>query len=386
MTEGLISLNAPPFWITLAVAIVALNLINGRTIRQWAFAAINLGFLSALAGWYGAGLIGALVLMWLLLHAVQNRFAPNTAMLVLAAATLWLFLLHKGLPLPALPNGSAFANLLSVVGISFVTLRVVEVVRAVADGRYPTPNFPMLVNYLVPFHMLAAGPVQAYDDFVAGLDDANVRNARDVLTGVERIAWGLFKKFVIAFMLKEAFLTDFRSNGLYMWIELQVFLVWLYIDFSAYSDIAFGIGRLIGVATPENFKNPLFARNLIDFWERWHISLSMFIRRNLFIPIQLFLMRNGGGSRRLLCAAVAIFVAFEVCGLWHGLSLAWLAWGALHSLGLMAVRTYSDALEKALGPQRMKIYRTSPKVRVASTLVTFEYLAVTFLPLFQASS
>jgi len=386
MTEGLISLNAPPFWITLAAAIVALNLINGREIRQTAFAAINLGFVSALAEWYVVPLLGALVVMWLLLRAVQNRFAPSTAKLVLAAATLWLFLLHKGLPLPALPSGSAFANLLSLVGISFVTLRVVEVVRAVADGRHRAPSFPMLVNYLLPFHMLAAGPVQAYDDFVAGLADANARSARDVLTGAERIAWGLFKKFVIAAMLKETFLTDFRSHGLYMWIELQVFLVWLYIDFSAYSDIAFGIGRLIGVATPENFKNPLFARNLIDFWERWHISLSMFIRRNLFIPIQLFLMRNGGGSRRLLCAAVAIFVAFEVCGLWHGPSLVWLAWGALHGLGLMAVRAYSDVLERALGPRRMKIYLASPKVRVAATLVTFEYLAITFLPLFLASS
>ena len=87
---------------------------------------------------------------------------------------------------------------------------------------------------------------------------------------------------------------------------MQLNYLWLYLDFSAYSDIAVGVGRLMGVATPENFNRPYLARNMIDFWERWHISLSLFIRRNMFIPIQLALMRRTDGRRPLLVASVGV--------------------------------------------------------------------------------
>ena len=96
----------------------------------------------------------------------------------------------------------------------------------------------------------------------------------------------MFKKFVLANALEAAFLTAFRARGPYFFLEVQLNYLWLFLDFSAYSDIAVGIGGLLGVATPENFNRPYLARNSIDFWERWHISLSQFIRRNLFIPIQ----------------------------------------------------------------------------------------------------
>ncbi len=100
----------------------------------------------------------------------------------------------------------------------------------------------------------------------------------------DRIASGLFKKYVLANLIKRLFLTDYRSAGLYVLLEVQLTFIWLYLDFSAYSDVAVGVGRLMGVATPENFNRPYLARNIIEFWERWHISLSQFIRRNIFIP------------------------------------------------------------------------------------------------------
>src|SRR5262249_12038953 len=148
-------------------------------------------------------------------------------------------------------------------------------------------DLPSTINYLLPFHMLAAGPIQAYDDFAQQPALPKLATLRDVLMGMERIAAGLFKKFVLAYCLQKLFLTDFHADGPYFLIELQVFYVWLYLDFSAYSDIAVGVGTLIGVATPENFNHPLIARNTIDFWDRWHMSLSQFIRRNLFIPVQM---------------------------------------------------------------------------------------------------
>src|SRR6185503_19754607 len=99
-------------------------------------------------------------------------------------------------------------QILAVVGYSYVALRMVEVLRAVFDGRHPAPGFVSLVNYLLPFHMLAAGPIQSYDDFVRAKGDTFDPGAADVLRGVERIASGLFKKFVLAYFVQKLFLTN----------------------------------------------------------------------------------------------------------------------------------------------------------------------------------
>ena len=122
--------------------------------------------------------------------------------------------------------------------------------------------------------MLAAGPIQSYDDFAAQPALPSALRPVEALAAFERIAAGLFKKYVVANLVLQLFLTDYRSAGPYVLLEAQLTYIWLYLDFSAYSDMAVGVGRLLGVATPENFNRPYLARNVIDFWERWHISLS----------------------------------------------------------------------------------------------------------------
>lgn len=145
-------------------------------------------------------------------------------------------------------------------------------------------------------------------------------------------------------------------------------------DFSAYSDIAVGIGRLLGINTPENFDRPLSARNVIEFWERWHISLSQFIRRNLFVPLQLALMRRFEGAK-LATACGAFSLAFLLCGAWHGFSFRCLGWGAIHAIGLSVCTLYKAALQKRLGRKRVMAYLEDRRIRALSTFVTFEFVA-----------
>jgi D-alanyl-lipoteichoic acid acyltransferase DltB (MBOAT superfamily) len=164
-------------------------------------------------------------------------------------------------------------------------------------------------------------------------------------------------------------------------VEVQVFFFWLYLDFSAYSDIAVGIGRLIGVTTPENFNRPYFARNVIDFWERWHISLSEFIRRNLFIPIQMSMVRRRRWSP-LVCANVAVGISFISCGLWHGIGTNFLLWGIVHCVGLMTVNVYRHFLTKLLGAKRIKAYMADNRIRAAATFATYQFVAASLLTLF----
>jgi D-alanyl-lipoteichoic acid acyltransferase DltB (MBOAT superfamily) len=302
-----------------------------------------------------------------------------TALLGLTLAAL--FLLHKRPEIADLLRADGLARVLAIVGYSYVALRIVEVLRSAFERRHPAPDLRSTINYLLPFHMLAAGPIQGYDDFVRHAADRFEPTAKDVLVGIERIAGGLFKKFVLAHLLQALFLTNFQAGGAYLLFEMQVAFVWLYLDFSAYSDIAVGLGILLGVATPENFNRPLLSRNLIDFWERWHISLSQFIRRNIFIPLQMFLMRQNDGRTPLLSALVAVAVSFLLCGLWHGLGIGFLVWGALQAGGLVIARVYGHVLHARLGRAGVQRYAANPWFRTAGILLTFELQAAALVAL-----
>ena len=161
----------------------------------------------------------------------------------------------------------------------------------------------------------SAGPIQAFDEFMEDPGVPEPLTFELAVRGAERIAGGLFKKFVVAQTISHVFLTSFRAHAPYAIIEAQFYYLWLYLDFSAYSDIAVGIGTFIGVTTPENFNNPLVARNIIDYWQRWHITLSQFIRRNIYIPVQVSMVRRSDGKNELLIACTAFFVSFLLCGL-----------------------------------------------------------------------
>jgi membrane protein involved in D-alanine export len=126
----------------------------------------------------------------------------------------------------------------------------------------------------------------------------------------------------------------------------------------------------------------LSSRNMIEFWERWHISLSQFIRRNIFIPLQMAFMRRSEGRRPLSAAVAAIGISFVLCGLWHGLTVGFLLWGAGQAAGLIVVRLYATFLQRQLGARGVRAYLASPWLRVAAVFLTFEFQAVLQLTLF----
>jgi alginate O-acetyltransferase complex protein AlgI len=382
MDGNVIQLNQLSFWAACFAGVALTAIMGGATQRKWCLAVLNLGFIASLLGTEVLAVAAAILVTQILLYLLDRGRSPLLIAALASGTLLALFLLHK---LPATTSRlglTEVGRVLALIGYSYVALRAVEVFRAVLERRHPAPDLASTINYLLPFHMLAAGPIQSYDDYVRQSVSVRSPNTAETLAGVERIANGLFKKFVLAYVLQKLFLTDFQVRGWYLAFEVQVFFVWLYLDFSAYSDIAVGVGTLIGVVTPENFNRPLGARNVIDFWERWHISLSLFIRRNLFNPLQLGLMRQSAGRRPLLCVALALMVSFVLCGLWHGLTIGFLIWGAAQALGLVMVRVYGQFLQKRLGKPGVKRYLASPWIRAAASVLTFEFQAVTLLTLF----
>lgn len=383
-----VDLATPPFWIFVGLAIAIMPGCRGR-VRPVVWALLCLGLLAMvledrLSGdWTVIGfdlalfVIVPLCLLHLGLVAVDRM--EGTRDRILAGVVVGLgvgavFVLHKRPDLGAVRAGD-LTPVLAVLGFSYVALRAVDLLRALVQRRVSRPSMAQLVGYLVPIHMLAAGPIAPAEEALAA-GPPPAPDTRAALEGVERIAAGLFKKFVLAGLLREVMLTDFTAEGAYLVLEVQLFYVWVYLDFSALSDIAVGVGRLCGMPAPENFDRPLTARNLIVFWERWHITLSQFARRNIFVPLQLWLVRRGGGKSPVRVAAVALAVTFVAIGLWHGLSLGFLAWGAMHAAGVVACHLWQQRIRKRGGAKALRAYLARPGIRVVATIVTFEYVAL----------
>jgi len=377
-----IDLLTPPFWICFALALVLINPIVLPRARSWAFALLNVAFP---AYYLGVGpALGLIVVVLLIMVGLRLFKAGRSGLITLGVGGVVLalaFTLHKLPDLSSRFGPQVFGwlrpgnNLMHVIGFSYVALRIVEVVRGVADGRHESPSFDSLINYLIPFNMLAAGPVQAYDEFANQPAPPAKLKLPEAFGAIERIVLGMFKKYVLAYLLDSIYLTGFTAEGWYLIVEAQFFFLWLYLDFSAYSDIAVGVGRLVGIETPENFDKPYLARNLVNFWERWHISLSLFIRRNLFLPLQIALVRRFGTAHALLFGSIAFTISFLLCGLWHQLSFIFLLWGGMHALGLVAVTNYRHWLGKRLGAQGLDRYLENPWIRSAAVFVTYEYVA-----------
>lgn len=381
MTENLIDLTKVDFWLACLAGILVIAPLTASRARKNAWAAVNLLFIVLILGWHATGIFAAIIVAYLLLLGVAGqyrRFSLFAAGLTVVA----LFVFHKLPFLSTTPNLNSTASALSVIGFSYIALRMVELLRAVFEKRHRAPNLASTINYLAPFHMLAAGPIQAYDEFASQPAVPATLSRTDVLEAAERIATGLFKKFVLAYAIQKIFLTNFEAQGIYFLVEVQFFFLWLYLDFSAYSDIAVGVGRLLGVATPENFDRPYLARNAIDFWNRWHISLSMFIRRNIFVPVQLHLTRKTKGRRPLLIASVAFTIAFVLCGLWHGLTINFLLWGTIHALGLVVANAWRHYLKKRLGTKGVKRYMADWRIKAMAHVITYEFVAFSLVVLF----
>jgi alginate O-acetyltransferase complex protein AlgI len=374
-----IDIASPTFWAFVVAGFLALTPVIHVTLRRALFAALNVTFLFMLMHHAAVIVLAGLAVLYPLLNIMAKSKAWPAAVAAVLGGSVLLFIAHK-LPSVAVDlHISRLSPILVAVSYSYIFLRLIDLSRAMWERRNPPPDPLDLINYLLPFHMLAAGPIQAWDEFVAQPWVGQPLTFQQALSLIERIVHGLFKKYVLALAVKSIFLTDGRAGGWYRLVEMNMMYVWLFLDFSAYSDIAVGIGGLIGVVTPENFVKPYVARNITDFWERWHISLSMWIRRNLFFPIQIALVRRTEGRHALWCASVAIFVSFVLCGIWHGLSLPFLEWGLLQGSALVISNLYRVWLKKRLGKEGMARYMASWPIRAAAVFVTFEFVAFTIM-------
>ncbi|WP_281542528.1 MBOAT family O-acyltransferase [Maribacter aestuarii] len=216
------------------------------------------------------------------------------------------------------------------VGISFYTFQTLSYSFDIYYEKLkPTKNFIAFAAFVSFFPQLVAGPIERASNLLKQIEQRRIFNYVQASDGVKLILWGLFKKIAIADslapMVDDIFLNydTYPSSTLILGVVFFSFQV--YGDFSGYSDIAIGTAKLFGIELMSNFKFPNFSRNVAEYWQRWHVSLSTWFRHYLYIPM--------GGSRASKQRSVFnIIVIFVVSGLWHGANWTFVFWGAFHAM------------------------------------------------------
>lgn len=250
--------------------------------------------------------------------------------------------LHPGWGEASLALAQAWQPASPPLAVSFFVFEFVHYLVEVGRGGVPLRRPDHFALFAIFFPSLVAGPIKRYQQFIATLQEGVARvSPADVAAGLQRVALGFAKKLLLADNITAALRTyegNFHqlSSG-EAWLFLAGLGARILLDFSGYSDIAIGLARMMGLRLPENFNFPYLATSLRDFWLRWHISLSTWIRDYIYIPL--------GGNRYGPGRQVANgIIAFGLCGLWHGAAWHFVLWGLWHGLGLAINSSYRTLL------------------------------------------
>lgn len=241
---------------------------------------------------------------------------------------------HVGIDVPA-----RHLNIILPVGISFYTFQTMSYALDIYRGQMrPTRNFIDFATFVAFFPQLVAGPIERASNLLPQIQNPRTITRAGLTSGAWLIFWGYFKKCVVADNLAVIVNGNFgneAATGAVSLLALYAFAFQIYCDFSAYSDIARGLARWMGVELMVNFNNPYFALNPKDFWSRWHISLSTWLRDYLYIPL-------GGNRRGRRRTYINLALTMLLGGLWHGAAWTFIAWGAFHGLLLVVYHAWSE--------------------------------------------
>lgn len=330
-------------------------LIRNRTYRNWILIIASLLFYAwGEPVWISMLLFSTLLNYFIGLLAEKNSGTWKGKAIVALSITVNLLLLgffkYSGFIVDNI-NG-IFGTSLEIarmglpLGISFYTFKIISYVVDVYKGDAEAQKSPFkLLLYVSLFHQLVAGPIVRYKDISEAIDN-RVETAEDFNYGVGRFIIGLGKKAILAFTagkIAEVFIgTDYsRLPVLGAWLGIILFAFQLYFDFSGYSDMAIGLGRMFGFTYRENFDYPYISKSATEFWRRWHISLGSFFRDYVYIPL--------GGNRRHRIRN--LLIVWSLTGLWHGASWNFILWGLYYFVLLF--------IEKAL---LLKVFEKVPAI------------------------
>jgi len=316
-------------------------------------------------------MIVSIFINWALGMAVDKRRGQSAAKYFLALMVVWnvgIFFVYKYLNFTFETIDRFFGTsiphtgLYLPIGISFFTFQAMSYVIDVYRGIAPAQRNPLnTALYISLFPALIAGPIIRYNSIADQITGREVRfNLEDFVYGVRRFIIGLAKKLILANMVAAAADRAFAAasglsletpSALLCWVGMVCYTMQIFFDFSGYSDMAIGLGRMFGFRILENFNYPYISKTVTEFWRRWHISLSSWFRDYVYIPL--------GGSRvdTKLRLVFNLFVTWMLTGIWHGAGWTFIAWGLFYFV-LLTFEKLCDIPERvARSPVTAVLYR-----------------------------
>lgn len=215
------------------------------------------------------------------------------------------------------------------VGISFLTFKAISLLIDSYKNKTRDLNLGNFSAYLIFFPEFISGPIDRFSNFLESLRNQSTFSSNNFFSGTYRFLIGLFKKLIIAnnlaLLINPVYDNPLLFKNSSLLITTYIFSIQIFFDFSGYSDMAIGIGKMLGFSIPENFSQPYLSTSIKDFWQRWHITLSSWFKDYLYIPL-------GGNQKGQFRQILNLLIVFLITGFWHGASWNFIFWGFLHGL------------------------------------------------------
>jgi alginate O-acetyltransferase complex protein AlgI len=337
---------------------------------------LTLAFWGALFYAMFAGLFFAVVVALTGLAYFSDRKAVAWSAGAVVIALLYYFKVRTAV-FDVGAGAPAAGMVLVPLGFSYLSFELLHVVIERRRGRIPELSFPDLLAFVFFAPARVAGPIKRYQDFTAAAHAAKP-SAQNAYDGMLRVLLGLAKKLFVADILAlfVAERPDVRSTA-HAWVVLLAFAFQIYFDFSAYTDVAIGFSRMLGIGLPENFNRPYLAPNIREFWNRWHMTLSTWVRDYIFLPTGRGLFRTPLRTAPAAIAAIGYLATFLVVGIWHGVTAAFVIWGLYHGALLAAYHVIRVKTPVAVAAH--PLYR-SPLVTAFGIGLTFLLVTIGWVP------
>lgn len=242
-------------------------------------------------------------------------------------------------------------NIILPVGISFFTFQQIAYIVTIYKKEITKATVVDYLVYILYFPKLLMGPLAEPAEFIAQLNESSLKkvNWDNISYGLKIFCFGLFKKLLLADTFAGAVSWGYANIGISTsmdWILVMLFYTFeIYFDFSGYSDMAVGTSLMLNIMLPSNFNSPYKALSIRDFWKRWHISLTKFLTKYIYIPL-------GGSRRGAVLTYVNTIIVFLVSGIWHGANWTFILWGLLHGVFMVFERVFEKAQSKIFEPVR----------------------------------
>jgi D-alanyl-lipoteichoic acid acyltransferase DltB (MBOAT superfamily) len=373
---------------------MALLCLKG-TYREAAFALVNVigyyaFFVFGTEGGHGLrwwGYIPVVLFLYAAMNLYSTRqdwtswlafFAPIFVLVILRYTPVAWYAHFSAQMQTALRNNSDFSIAVDFIGISYLAFRCSYLVLQVRNGAVKKPGFWEYIGFCFFVPTMAVGPINHYSNYRRGFEtDAP---SFPVGTSLLRVIVGCVKFFFLGNIFNQLTYSGLLLDDHYhQWIDLPIaafsYYLYLYCNFSGYCDAAIGIAGLMGIPVTENFQDPFVARNVKEFWNRWHITLSTWMRDVVFSPISKFLTHLLGLANVNHAIALTILFVFFLVGIWHGVGWNYAVFGMIHGIGVVTNHYYNIGLKKWLGREGLKIYNSNSFIRALAIILTFCYVA-----------